>query len=136
MKDGSILGKSGADAFATSASPANISSSTSITEDPRGEPASYFDITDFETPRQDYKRETVLGPTKQRKHSLQKGEDGTVVSDEESLEPSDVDTGNGKRTTVIGPSTQTIAAQAGAEASDDESEHDFGHISPRTVEVA
>ena len=98
--------------FATSASPVNMSSA-SDTETP----ASLFEAS----PPGNKKRETVIGP-KYRRVSLQKGEEGigSVVSDDESVEPSDVEQRKENRMTVIGPSSVAAHTQAGAEQREDD----------------
>jgi len=118
-----------AEAFAT-ASPEQLSSKGS-----GGEPASYFDLSQWDPNAG--KRQTIIGPqTQQHKMaSLQKGEDGTVESDEEdfSLGPRE------HRRTVIGPSirvngsaasgTDGSPAHAGAEEKEDETLEDDSMIS-------
>ena len=113
-------------------SPAGISSSASERENQSrsGEAASYFDL-----PAQwsSDKRETVIGPMHHgRRVSLQKGEDGDIVSAPEDDE--DESAAKGNRRTVIGPSSAKriigsvgSSTQGGAEEQEEgtEAEDDF-----------
>lgn len=110
-----------AEAFATSASPERLSSASEqeVVEE-SGEEFAANGLPDMPKGK---KRETVIGP-KYRRPSLQKGEDGTVVSDDESEAHSETSRSKEKRRTVIGPIPVEVngsdgSTEAGAEEDDD-----------------
>lgn len=137
-----------ADAFARSESPGRMNS-TSESEGPEDSAREFFDAS--ETRNGESKRATVIGPHR-RKNSLQKGDDGEIVSasEEDETEDDDDDAEEqtpvaSKRQTVIGPSklnghaAANGATNGGAEEeSEDESDDEMQHPSPRSrpIEVA
>ncbi|KAK3718512.1 hypothetical protein LTR37_005016 [Vermiconidia calcicola] len=135
-----------AEAFAdaTSASPVEMSRKGSSAS----EAADHF----LASQQSGGKRETVIGPIHKRKMSLQKSDDGGIISETEEDED-DVSQGTpvtavkGKRTTVVGPSTRRVTggstgttnggAEEGDESTSDDHENDALRpmSSHRAVEV-
>jgi len=137
-----------AEAFARSESPVGVSSASDI--DGEGAAAEFYDAFQTQSQVEESRRATVIGP-KQRKMSLQKGEDGYVVSatDEEEGDGDEEATPiASKRQTVIGPmkvngngmtATSTNGGAEEEEESDDESiDDEMRHTSPqsRPIQVA
>jgi hypothetical protein len=140
-----------AQAFARSESPVGISSA-SESEGPDGAAREYFDSFRAPMPGQEAKRDTVIRRHR-RGNSLQKGEDGNVVSasEDEEDEEDELDTPiASKRQTVIGPSrvngnyapaATAEATNGGAEEDDEDGamdDNEVRHVSPhqRPIQVA
>jgi hypothetical protein len=132
-----------AEAFARSESPVGMSSASEV--DGEGAAAEFYDAFQTQSRVEESKRTTVIGP-KYRKASLQKGEDGYVVSatDEEEEDGDEEATPiASKRQTVIGPAkingngVTAASTNGGAEEdSDDESiGEEMRHTSPQQQPV-
>ena len=135
-----------AEAFARSESPVGVSSASEF--EGEGAAAEFYDAFQTQSLAEENKRTTVIGP-KQRRSSLQKGDDGYVVSaTEEEDEDGDEEATPiaSKRQTVIGPAKVngngiTAPTNGGAEeeVSNDESiDDEMRHVSPqsRPIQVA
>jgi hypothetical protein len=133
-----------AEAFARSESPVGMSSASEVDGD--GAAAEFYDAFQTQSRVEESKRTTVIGP-KYRKASLQKGEDGYVVSatDEEEEDGDEEATPiASKRQTVIGPAkingngVTAASTNGGAEEEDSDDEsigEEMRHTSPQQQPV-